>query len=309
MQPNKQSSKRRTLMLALIAAGCILCFAAILWAVLTWQSRQSGQAHTMPQSAAPGIDAGPVLDFSELDVQVITDSTDVEGVLTPQEILPLAQQLARRICEGEFSDFVMMEFSRRESTDRRAAGYVWYVQADVTPNTRTYMTFDATTGQDLSCDSWKKVNSQRSVRWNAYAPITPPEFEFVSPEDASAYEPTSEEVAERIQSFVTTKNQIQAFIDDNRDHPGIARARDFVTEKGLLGEAQIEDAWLRHTGVAVTPPAPPITSVWVYEIKLNNGEWLVVSEHIDAGFCSYYRTDHCRLDELDTAIESLKGGQ
>ena len=232
-------------------------------------------------------------------------------MLAPQEILPIAQEVAQRVFGRQFSEFVMLDCYKDESIPQ---DYVWRVYAYFGQNGAIDMLFNARTGQDVYCldgterritpQDVRDMNQRAGPAWNAYKPVTPPGYTAKLPAAPAENEPWPGQTQAELELYQTLKKETLAFIAANKSDPEIDKARAFATEKGLLGDATIEDAWLLAREETGSPYGYAEFST--YEIKLSGGEWLVLGGRNDTGFFQYSRSEHSQLELYELEIQRLQ---
>lgn len=309
---NKNKSPKRTVAMVLIAATCVIAFALVMVAGLTAQGKESSELHTVAQSDIQTINTHTITGFEGLDVQVTVTSNDIKDVMKPEEILPIAQETAKRVFGRDFVEFVMLDCYTDDSIHD---GYVWRVYAYYGQNGSVDMLFDAQTGKDISCvdsmkrqitpDDVQKMNLQAGAMWNVYNPITPPNYTANLPSSSNVNESWPDQDNSLLEFYQTLKQETLAYIEANRNDSEVDKACAFATETGLVGDAQIEDAWLLTREETDSPYGYAEFSV--YEIKLLSGEWLVIGGRSDAGFFSYNRPEHSQVELYDIEIHRLGG--
>lgn len=312
MNENKNKSPKRTAVLVIIAATSVIAFALVMGAGLTALGKVDGTPHAVAQSNVQTLNTQAVAGFDGLDVQVTVTSNEVKDVLKPEEILPIAQETAKRIFGRDFVEFVMLDCFEDESV---YDGYVWRVYAYFGQNGAIDMLFDASTGKDISCldgmerqitpDDVEKMNLQAGADWNAYSPIAPPEYTADRPINSEVIETGTEQNDAELEFYQTLKQETLDYITANKGDMEIEKACTFATDTGLLGDAEIEDAWLLVREETDSPYGYAEFSV--YEIKLTDGGWLVIGGRSDTGFFSYNRPQHSQVELYDIEIQRLGG--
>lgn len=311
---SKTKLQKRTVVLGIIAAANVITFALMMGFGLTIHGKESGTLHTIDQSGIQTLGAKDFAGFGGLDVQVTVTSNDVKDVLKPQEILPIAQETAKRVFDRDFVEFVMLDCYADESI---YDGYMWRVYAYFGKSSAIDMLFDARTGKDISCidgirrqmtlDDVHKMNLKAGAAWNTYSPITPPGYTASVPASSDADETLPEHRNAELEFYKTLKQEALAYISANKNNPEVDRACAFATETGLLGDAKIEDAWLLVREETDSPYGYAEFSVC--EIKLSSGKWLVLGSRSEDGFYSYNRPKHSQVELYDIEIQRLGGSK